>query len=119
LGYFCQFLRQAPPSDHTGISYIDFSTVARTWITRLGEESTVSRDNLMTCYAYMQGLNELPSPTKFSRMCARYGVKIESVKADSDEVPVRGTFVKWTLSEEDAAVYTSDNVIPIMEQKDA
>lgn len=119
LGYFCQFIRTQVPKDHTGISYIDFKDTVTGWIDSVDKQSTVSRDQLMTCYAYMQGLNELPSPTKFNRMCSRYGVRIESVKADDDEAPVRGCFVEWTLSDEDKAIYQSDNVVPLPEPKDA
>jgi hypothetical protein len=65
----------------------------------------------------MQGLNELPSPTKFGRMCQRYGVVIETVK-EANEAPRKGCNVAWSMTPEDREVYMGDIVIPFPESKE-
>jgi hypothetical protein len=117
LAYFAQFLRNKTPTDHTGISYLDFQKVVKMWMKKLDCKSTASREDLMQCYAYMQGLNELPSPTKFGRMCQRYGVVIETVK-EANEAPRKGCNVAWSMTPEDREVYMGDIVIPFPESKE-
>ena len=83
IDYFNQFLQDKTPSDTSGLNYIAFQEVVRAWDKVAGTPSNVSRDDLKICYEYLQMTNGIISPTKFSRMCAKYGLNIEPIRIDS------------------------------------
>jgi len=113
LAYFTQYLDSSVKADLEGVRYHDYALVVNRWMKTVSKESNVSRNELRTCYQFLQ--NVTISATKFSRMCKKYGINMIPVRIDSSVTRgIRG--VKWQLSEEELSYHqeqTNKNVIAI------
>ena len=100
LVYFTQYLDNSVKSDLEGIRYYDFALVVNRWIKASGKATNVARTEMRTCYQFLQ--NVTISTTKFSRMCAKYGMEMIPVRIDG--AVTRGIHgVLWELSDEERA----------------
>ena len=117
LEYFTQYLDHSIKSDVDGIRYHDYSLVVKGWIANGDSPMHVARDDLRMAYQYLQGTQI--SVSKFSRMCRKYGLKIEPVRIDNQVV--RGVSnVLWQLSSEERSHHDEvpgSNVISMKEKK--
>lgn len=98
LEYFTQFLDSGLKTDIEGIRYHDYARIVHNWIQHVDTPLNISRDDLRTCYQYLQ--NVTISTTKFSRICAKYGLDIKPVYIDGRTL--RGIkHMNWKLSAEE------------------
>jgi hypothetical protein len=114
LGYFTQYLGSTMDSPMEGLRTHDYAYIVKGWVVNL--EANVSRDDLHTCYQYLQANNI--SKTKFSRMCSKYNLGIKPVRVDGKLV--RGVSNrKWILSDDEVAEHREvpgDNVVAFKEK---
>lgn len=108
LNYFIQYLREKPPLSPDN-SYIEFERTVKYWTANAGKEITVTRDELLSAYTYLQQ-NKTNSPTKFARMCTIQRIDIKPCKVDGKSVRgVRITFKE--VDKELAETVTKANII--------
>lgn len=117
LVYFTQYLDNSLKADLEGIRYHDYAIVVNRWIESIGKECNVSRNELRTCYQYLQGSSI--SATKFNKMCIRHGYDMVPVRIDGQVT--RGLYgVKWYLSEEEQEQHkerASSNVVSLAKKR--
>ena len=117
LSYFTQYLDNSVKADIEGIRYHDYALVVGRWIKEANHESNVSRNELRTCYQFLQ--NATISATKFTKMCARYGFDMKPVRIDN--TVTRGIYgVLWQLPEEELELFkeqAASNVVHIKERQ--
>ena len=103
LSYFTQFIDNSVKPDVEGIRYHDYVTVIRRWMEEGKEDGChITRDELRSCYQYLQGTNI--SASKFSRMCKRYGLQMTSVRIDG-EVRRGLPDIKWHLADDEREIF--------------
>jgi hypothetical protein len=111
LEYFTQYLDSSTKSDLEGMRYHDFALSVKRWLKHANGVTSVSRSEIHSCYQYLQ--NTGISTTKFSRMAAKYGLTMESIRLDSQVT--RGLRdVVWKISEDELELHKemeSDKVI--------
>ena len=100
LEYFTQYLDSGIKSDVEGMRYHDFALIVKRWLRSIKDPgwTHVSRGELQTCYQYLQ--NTTISTTKFSRMAAKYGLTMVSIRLD-DQVTRGLAEVNWKLDEDE------------------
>lgn len=98
LDYFLGYLRTKPVIT-PGNTYVEFERVIRRWATlRNVAHAKVSRDELMTVFAYLLNNTQI-TPAKFSRMCSIHRVPVKRVRVDADIT--QGTDVTFHLEDEE------------------
>jgi hypothetical protein len=113
LEYFTQYLDANTKSDLEGMRYYDFALAVKRWLKYANDVTSVSRAEMHACYQYLQ--NTGISTTKFSRMAAKYGLSMESIRLEGQVT--RGLrSVVWKLSKEELELHKdaeSDKVIQL------
>lgn len=98
LAYFTQYLDNEIKADIESIRYHDYALVVKRWIRSVGDLANVSRNEMRTCYQFLQGASI--SATKFTRMCAKYGFLMMPIRIEGQVT--RGIRdIRWTLSREE------------------
>jgi len=120
LAYFTQYLDDSVKANMEGIRYHDYALVVKRWMSSVGEEINISRNELHTCYQFLQCTGNLSiSATKFNKMCAKYGFHMKPVRiGESTARGIRG--MRWYLSEEELEHHKDEagsNVISFKEKK--
>jgi hypothetical protein len=117
LAYFTQHIDSGVKEAMEGIRYHDYILVVKRWIGSVGTETNVSRNELRMCYQFLQ--NTTISPTKFGRMCDKYGLDNKSIRIDSSN-PTKGMGgVRWWLIDGESELLKEEansNVIPLKEK---
>ena len=102
LSYFTQYLAPSNSMNNFDtLAYPQFQAAVNRWASSLGTECKVTRTELQDCYNYLQGSRT--SPTKFSRMCSKYGLSVKPVR-DGENV-VRGMEITWNLDEDELELH--------------
>jgi hypothetical protein len=115
LAYFTQYMDNSIKSDLEGIRYHDYALVVNRWIKSVGGVTNVARTELRTCYQFLQ--NATISTTKFSRMCAKYGLDMRPVRIDN--TTTRGIYgVRWLLSDDELANHTEQETTNVVSFKE-
>lgn len=108
LEYFIQFLKSGSSAEE---DYIKYQIVIDEWIANAGEKSHVTREQLRTCYQYIQSARI--GPAKFSRLCAKYHLHMRNIRIGEKIVKGINDFV-WQLSDELKDSHEkADNVVSI------
>ena len=113
IDYFADFLTDKPRLT-TGASYIDFEQAVKRWCVDAikGETTSVTRDELMAVYAYLQGAHNITA-TKFSRICSNQRIPLERTMLDGART--KRAITNFKTDDPDALLKSLDsrNVTPI------
>ena len=100
LSYFTGYMDPGIKSDLEGVRYHDYALTVTRWVNTVGEKCNVSRNELRSCYQYLQ--NTTISATKFNRMCRKYDLQAVPVRIGGQAS--RGIHGhRWKLSKEELA----------------
>jgi hypothetical protein len=111
LAYFTQYIDNSVKSDLEGIRYHDYALIVKRWISTVGKDTNISRNELRTCYQFLQ--NASISATKFTRMCSKHGFVMIPIRIEGKVA--RGiSGIHWHLSKAELEAQqeqAQDNVI--------